>query len=124
MAPGSSALWFVYRLYGYLAFAGREQDGEKVLTRMLQSAKFNPDWEARQKDTATVDVHLENDSYLQNRESAQENIGDDQRQTSEMIANANEQLKKIADQIDHNRTNSIASEDLKSSTHKPELNTT
>jgi hypothetical protein len=24
-----------------------------------------------------------------------------------MIANANEQLKKIADQIDHNRTNSI-----------------
>lgn len=107
MAPGTSALWFVYRLYGYVAFAGREQDGEKVLARMLQSATFNPDWEARQIDTAAPDVHLENGSSLQNRESAQENIGDDQRQTSEMIANANEQLKKIADQIDHNRTNSI-----------------
>ena len=97
MAPGFSPMWFVYRLYGYIAFAGREQDGEKVLEQMLQSAKFDPSWEARQG----------NESSRQVRENAQQNIAEDQRQTSEMIANANEQRQKFYAQIDRKRENSI-----------------
>ncbi len=107
MAPGASAMWFVYRLYGYIAFTGREQDGEKVLAQMLQSSKFNPEWEARQKDAASAGARQENDSSRQIYESAQENVAGDQRLTSEMIAHANEQLKNIADQIDRKRENSV-----------------
>jgi hypothetical protein len=107
MAPGASAMWFVYRLYGYVAFTGREQDGEKVLAQMIQSSKFNPEWEARQKDAAGNDARQENDSSRQIYESAQENVADDQRLTSEMIAHANEQLTNIADQIDRKREDSV-----------------
>jgi hypothetical protein len=107
MAAGASALWFVYRLNGYVAFAGREQDGEKVLGRMLESMKFNPAWEARQTNAAGADAQQESDSSPQNRESAKENIVEDQRLASEMMADANEQLKKIADQIDRKRENSV-----------------
>ena len=46
MAPGTPALWIVYRLYGYIAFAGREQEGEKVLSQILRSWNFHPDWKA------------------------------------------------------------------------------
>lgn len=35
--PGGSGIWFAYRLYGYLAVAGREQDAEKVLAQTYQS---------------------------------------------------------------------------------------
>ncbi len=107
MASGDSAMWFVYRLYGYVAFTGREQDGEKVLAQMVESSKFNPEWETRQRDAASTDVRQENDSSRQIYESAQENVADDQRLTSEMIAHANEQLTKIADEIDRKREDSI-----------------
>ncbi len=35
-----AAMWFVYRLYGYVAPAGREQDGEKVMTQILQTLEI------------------------------------------------------------------------------------
>jgi hypothetical protein len=83
------------------------RDGEKVLGRMLESMKFNPAWEAQQTNAASADAQQENDSSQQNQESAKENIVEDQRLASEMMADANERLKKIADQIDRKRENSV-----------------
>jgi hypothetical protein len=107
MAPGFSPMWFVYRLYGYIAFAGREQDGEKVLAQMLQSSEFDPDWETRQRDAANAATHKDNERSQQIRENALQDMAEDQRQTSEMIASANEQRQKSYTQIDRKRENSI-----------------
>jgi hypothetical protein len=107
MAPSISSMWFVYRLYGYIAFAGREQDGERVLAQMIQSSKFNPDWEARQKDATNAAAPRDDESFQQIRERAQQNIAEDQRQASEIIAKANEQRQKIYAQIDRKRENSV-----------------
>jgi hypothetical protein len=106
MAPGFSPVWLVDRLYGYIAFAGREQEGEKVLAQMLQTSKFNPDWEARQKDPANGVAQRDNDAFQQIRERALQNIADDRRQSSEMIATANENRRKMFAQIDRERENS------------------
>ena len=107
LAPSISAMWFVYRLYGYIAVAGREQDGEKVLTQMLQSWKFNPAWEAQQKNIANAAVHQDNIHSQQIRERAQQAIAEDQRQTSDMIAKSYEQRQKVYDEINRKRENSI-----------------
>lgn len=106
MAPGFSPVWLVYRRYGYIAFAGREQEGEKVLAQMLQSSKFNADWKARQKDPANGAAQRDNDAFQQIRERALRNIADDQRQSSEMIATANEKRRGMFAQIDRKRENS------------------
>jgi hypothetical protein len=107
MAPGFSPLWFVYRLYGYIAAAGREQDGEKVLAQMIQSSKFDTQWEARQKDAANAAVLQSNEPSAQVREDEEQNIAEDQRQAAEMIANADVQLQKFYDQVDRQRENSV-----------------
>ena len=107
MAPGFSPLWFVYRLYGYVAAAGREEDGEKVLTQMIQSSKFDPDWETRQKDAANAAALPGNEPSRDLRENAERDIAEDQRQASEMIAGADRQLQKFYDQMDRQRENSM-----------------
>jgi hypothetical protein len=107
MAPGLSPLWFVYRLYGYIAAAGREQDGEKALAQMIQSSKFDPDREARQRDGANSAVLPRNEPSQNLRENAEQDIAEDQRQASEMIADADRQLQKFYDQIDRQRENSM-----------------
>lgn len=106
-APGISGMWFVYRLYGYIASAGRERDGEKVLARMMESSKFDEAWGARQIDNASATALQDHEHFRQIRESAQENIVVDQRRISEMISDANERLQKIYDQIDRKRENSV-----------------
>jgi hypothetical protein len=107
MAPGFSPLWFVYRLYGYVAAPGREQDGEKVLARMIQTSKFDPDWVARQRDAANAAMLQGNEPSERVREDAEQSIAEDQRQTSEMIANADQQLQRFYNQIDRQRENSV-----------------
>ena len=100
-------MWFVYRLYGYVAAPGREQDGEKVLAQMIQTSKFDPDWVARQRDAANAAVLQGNEPSERVREDAEQSIAEDQRQTSEMIADADQQLRKFYDQIDRQRENSV-----------------
>jgi hypothetical protein len=107
MAPGFSPLWFVYRLYGYVAAAGREQDGENILAQLIQTAKFDPDWEARQKDAASADVLQGNEPSELIRESADRNIAEDQRQASALISEADRQLQMFYDQMDRQRENSV-----------------
>jgi len=48
-ASNQTSMWGVYRLYGFLAAAGREQDGERAVAQALRSWKFLPQWEAQQR---------------------------------------------------------------------------
>jgi hypothetical protein len=105
--PGMSGIWFAYRLYGYLATAGRELEAEKVLTQSVQNWKFNPQWVAEQKNTANAAVMQDNIRSQQIRERAMQAIAEDQRQTSDMIMHGWEQRQKVYDEIDRRRENAI-----------------
>lgn len=96
-----SALWFVYRLYGYIALAGRAQDGEKVMTDILQTLKFNSKWQALKKNTADPSVEPDNPLSHEIQQRAEEDLIDDQRQMAEMTARSYEQRKRVYDAVDH-----------------------
>jgi hypothetical protein len=100
-------MWFGFRLYGYIAFAGQEVEGESVLAEMLRSANFDPDEVARQRDISLSDGQKGADGPAHMRENAQQHIADDQKLISEMTANAETQRQKIYDQIERRLENSI-----------------
>ena len=103
MGPNVSPMWFVYRLSGFLAFAGREQDGENVLIELIQSWKLDSEWEALLRNAANPAVQPDPGRAQEIRERAQAAIADDQRQISEMFARSAEQRDKLNDQFDRKR---------------------
>jgi hypothetical protein len=107
LAPGMTPLWAVYRLYGYIAPAARQEDAVKVVTQAVQSWKFNPQWEAQQRGTANAAVQQDNMRSQQIRSRALQAIAEDQRQTSETITKGYEQRQKVYDEISRKRENSI-----------------
>jgi hypothetical protein len=107
MSPSVSALWLVYRLYGYIAFAGREREGENVLDEMIESWKFTPEWQALQKSIANPVQQPDSARAQEIRERAQADIIDDQRQISEMTARETEQRQKMFEQIDRKRATAV-----------------
>jgi hypothetical protein len=107
LGHAESAMWFVYRLYGFVALAGREQDGEKIMTQILQTLKFNSKWQALRKTTADPTVEAENPLSHEIQQRAEEDIIDDQRQTTEMTARSYEQRKRVYDAVDHKLQNAV-----------------
>jgi hypothetical protein len=107
LAPGQSPLWAVYRLYGYIAATGRQDDAVKVVTEAVTSWKFNPQWEAQQRNTANAAVQQDNMRSQQIRSRALQAIAEDQRQTSEIITKGWEQRQKVYDEISRKRENAI-----------------
>jgi hypothetical protein len=107
MSPNVSPMWLVYRLYGYVAFAGREQDGENVLEHMIDSWQFTPEWEALQKSVTNPAVPPDNVRAEEIRERAQADIAEDQKQISDMAAKDAEQRQKSFDQIDSKRATAV-----------------
>jgi hypothetical protein len=103
--PNQTSMWGVYRLYGYLAAAGREQDGEQVIAQALRSWKFDPRWEAQQQGIANSAVQQDNARSQQIRSRAMQAIAEDQRQTSETIMKGWEQRQKVYDEISRRREN-------------------
>ncbi|HTC62417.1 MAG TPA: SHOCT domain-containing protein [Candidatus Saccharimonadales bacterium] len=101
------SMWFVYRLYGYVALVGREQDGEKILTEILQTLKFKSKWQELKKTVTDPVVERENPFSQQIQQRAEEDIIDDQRQISEMMARSYEQRKRVFDAIDHKLENAV-----------------
>jgi len=106
-APSQTPMWVVYRLYGYLTPASREQEAEKVITQAIQTWKFNPQWEAQQRGTANTALQQDNIRSQQIRNRALQAIAEDQRQTSETITKGWEDRQKVYDEISRRRENSI-----------------
>lgn len=105
--PNQTSMWAVYRLYGYLAATGREQDGEKAIAQALRSWKFNPQWQAQQRGVANAAVQQDNMRSQQIQSRALKAIAEDQRQTSETITKGWEQRQKVYDEISRRRENAI-----------------
>lgn len=107
LAPGQSPLWAVYRLYGFMAAPGRQDDAIQVVTEAVTSWKFNPQWEAQQRSTANTAVQQDNMRSQQIQRRALAAIAEDQRQTSEIITKGYEQRQKVYDEISRKRENAI-----------------
>ena len=105
--PNQTSMWSVYRLYGYLAANGHEQEGEQVIGQALRTWKFNPRWEAQQQGIANSAVQQDNARSQQIRSRAQQAIAEDQRQTSETIMSGWEQRQKIYTEISRRQENAI-----------------
>lgn len=105
--PGRAPLWYVYRIYGYLAPAPRQQDAEKVVAQAMQSWQLNPEWQARESATANAAVQQDNMRSQQIQSRARQAIAEDQRQTSEIITKGYEQRQKVYDEISRKRENAI-----------------
>jgi hypothetical protein len=107
LGAGPSSMWGVYRLYGYLAPAGREQEGEQAIATALRSWKFNPQWEAQQRGIANAAVQQDNIRSQQIRSRALQAIAEDQRHTNETITKGWEQRQKVYDEVSRRRENAI-----------------
>ncbi len=107
MAPNLSPTWFVYRLYGYIAFPGREQQGARVIAEILQTLTFSAEWQALQKAAAGAAAQQETEDSKLLRERAMQAISDDQQHASEMLAKSSAQRQREAAEIDRKRENSI-----------------
>jgi len=105
--PNQTSMWFVYRLYGYLAAAGREQDGERIIAQALRTWKFNRQWLVQQGSIAGSAVQQDNMRSQQIQSRALKAIAEDQRQTSETIMKGWEQRQKVYDEISRKRENAI-----------------
>jgi hypothetical protein len=105
--PGGSGLWYVYRLYGYLAAPGREQDAERVAEQGVQSVRINPQWQAQQQQIANNAVAADNARSQQFRQQIMQQIAKDQQETSDMIMKGWEQRNQVYDEIDRRRENAI-----------------
>ena len=105
--PGKSGLWYVYRLYGYLAAPGREQDAQRVAEQAVQSVRISPQWQAQQQQTANAAVAADNARSQQIRQHAMQAIQQDQRQTSDLIMKGWEQRSATYDEISRRRENAI-----------------
>jgi hypothetical protein len=105
--PRGSGLWYVYRLYGYLAAPGLEQDAERVAEQGVESIRINPQWQAQQQQIAGAAVAADNARSQQFRQQVQQQIAKDQQQTSDMIMKGWEQRNQVYDEIDRRRENAI-----------------
>ena len=105
--PGRSGLWYIYRLYGYLASPERQQDAEKVAQQTMQSWRIDPQWQAQEKQIANQAVMQDNARSQQIRARAMQAIQENERQTSQMIVDGYNQRSKVYDEISRRRENSI-----------------
>jgi len=105
--PGRAGIWYIYRLYGYLAAPERQQDAETIAQRTMQSWRVDPLWQAQEKQIASQAVQLDNARSAQIRARAWEAIRRDQQQTSQMIVNGYNQRSQVYDEISRRRENSI-----------------
>ena len=107
LGQGQGSMWAVYRLYGYLAAPGREQEAEAVLQTALRSWRFNPQWEAQQRGIANSAVQQDNMRSQQIQSRARQAIAEDQRKTSDTIMKGWEQRQKVYDEISRRQENAI-----------------
>ncbi len=105
--PGQATLWYVYRLYGYLAPLDRQQEAETVCQQAVQSWRINPEWQAREQQIANAAVQQDNARSQQIRARAMQAIQEDQRHISDTIVKGYEQRSKVYDEISRRRENAI-----------------
>jgi hypothetical protein len=105
--PNPAPMWYVYRLYGYVAAPGLEPLAERVVQQTLDSVKVNPAWQAQQQQIAANAVAADNLRAQQIQSRALAAIREDQRAINDMIVKGYEQRSKVYDEISRRRENAI-----------------
>jgi len=105
--PGRAGLWFVYRLYGYLAAPARQQAAESIAQQVMQSWRLEPQWRARQKQISNSAMEKDNARSQQLQSRALQAIQNNERETTNMIVNGYQQRSQTMDEVSRRRENSI-----------------
>jgi hypothetical protein len=105
--PSRSTIWYVYRLYGYIATAQSQQGAESIAQQVMQSYRVDQQWQMREKQIANQAVAADNARSQQIQARARAAIQENQRQTSEMIVKGYEQRSQVYDEISRRRENAI-----------------
>jgi hypothetical protein len=85
-SPSRSPLWFVYRIYGYLAPADRKADAEKICLQAMQSWQIDPQWEARESQGVSASPPQDATKSQQFRAEAMQAMQKDQQAVAAMFA--------------------------------------
>ena len=105
--PDKSQLWYVYRLYGYLAPPERQQEADMICRHVVDSWVVNPQWRMKEKQMAASAVQADNARSRQIQQRALQAIAEDQRETSDMISKSYWQRQKVYSEISRKRENAI-----------------
>jgi len=105
--PAQATIWYVYRLYGYLASPSRVSEAESVTLLSLQSLRVNPGWQAQQSQIAGNAVMQDNMRSQQIQSRALQAIQEDQRAESDTIMKGWEQSQHVYDEISRRQENAI-----------------
>lgn len=105
--PDKGQLWYVYRLYGYLAPPERLQEADMICKHVVDSWVVNPQWRVKEKQIAAAAVQADNIRSQQIQQRALQAIAEDQRQTSDMISKSYWQRQKVYTEISRKRENAI-----------------
>ncbi|HTS27218.1 MAG TPA: hypothetical protein VMH81_15180 [Bryobacteraceae bacterium] len=101
------AMWFVYRLGGYLAVPEWQQSAESIAQEVVRSVQVNSVWRARNKEASNqlVAEDIQHSQELQRRAFAA--IAENQRQTSDLISRSYWEQQARYDEISRKRENGI-----------------
>ena len=105
--PDKGQLWYVYRLYGYLAPPELQQEAEMICKHAVDSWIVNPQWRMKEKQMAAAAVQADNIRSQKIRQRALQAIAEDQRETSDMISKSYWQRQKVYNEISRKRENAI-----------------
>jgi|SRR5579871_619685 len=101
------AMWFVYRLGGYLTVPEWQPSAEAIAQEVVRSVQVNPAWRAKTKQASNAIV-MEDNRYSQElRNRAFAAIAENQRQTSELISNSYWAQQARYDEISRKREDGI-----------------
>ena len=101
------AMWFVYRLCGYLSIPEWQQSAGSISREVVRSVQVNPEWRARIRQTSSAIVAQDNARSQQLRSRAFAAIAENQRQTSDLISKSYWAQQARYDEISRKRENGI-----------------
>lgn len=99
-----SPLWHLYKLYGYLAPAGRQAEADSVCRNAAASLKLDPQWQMKQKQASALSVEQgkrESEATLQRWRMAY----DAQRKSHEIVMDVIRHRNAVQDKIAHDWSN-------------------
>lgn len=106
-APGQVPLWFVHRLFGYVAASDRRAEADGAVQRLAQSYSENPQWTQQQRQISQQAVAQDNRRSQEIQQRALKAIREDQQATTDMIIKGHEARSHVYDEISRKRENAI-----------------
>ena len=107
LARGQANLWFVHRIFGYVAAPGRQDEAERVCRQAARTYATSPAWRRKEAQLCAQVVQQDNLRSQRLRSEAMAKIAQDQRETSDLIVNGYIRRSQIMDEVARKRENTI-----------------